>query len=367
MREFATKTRGADESRRPELSLVIPVFNAAATIDWLVEQIHADFEGIDFEVVLVNDGSADSSEEACLTLLRKFANTLRYVHLARNYGEHAAVLAGLRQTRGRFVAILDDDGQNPPHEARRMFEHAFRHDFDVVYGRYEFRKHSAFRRAGSWFNDLVAGFVLDKPRGIHLSSFKVMSRMVVDELVKYVGTFPYLDGMIFRITQNVDELAVSRLPRRAGKSGYNLRKLIALWMNMFVGFSMVPLRAALALGGTLSAIGMLALAVLVARACSDHSSSVSLPMLTASVAVFAAGQFIMLAMLGEYIGKFYLQHNGTPQYVVHYVQCDAETGGSFDDASAFPEQASWPVYCLVGKARDCDRCLPSAAPSYSRR
>src|SRR5262249_13915982 len=144
MREFSTLARAADELQRPELSLVIPVFNAAATINWLVEQLHADFAGIDFEVVLVNDGSVDSSQAACLQLVKKFPETFRYVHLARNYGEHTAVLAGLRQTSGRFVAVLDDDGQNPPYEARRMFEHAWRHDFDVVYGRYEFRKHSAF-------------------------------------------------------------------------------------------------------------------------------------------------------------------------------------------------------------------------------
>ena len=345
MREFASMARAADETRHHELSLIIPVFNAAATIEWLVEQLHADFEGVDFEVVLVNDGSADSSEEACLTLLRKFPDTLRYVHLARNYGEHTAVLAGLRYSSGRFVAILDDDGQNPPHEARRMYEHAWRHDFDVVYGRYEFRKHSAFRRAGSWFNDLVAGFVLDKPRGIHLSSFKVMSRMVVDELVKYDGKFPYLDGMIFRITQNVDEIAVSHLPRRAGRSGYNLRKLIALWMNMFLGFSMVPLRAAIALGGTMSAIGMTALAVILARAWSDPPSGVSLPLLTACIAIFAAGHFLMLAMLGEYMGRSYLQSNGTPQYVVRYVQRAAEADGQLDDMPVFPEPASsWPVY-----------------------
>ena len=343
MREFSSLARA--DIQRPELSLVIPLFNAAATIDWLVQQLHVDFEGVDFEVVLVNDGSADSSEDACLQLVQKFPETVGYVHLARNYGEHTAVLAGLRQTRGRFVAILDDDGQNPPDEARRMFEHAWRHDFDVVYGRYEFRKHSAFRRAGSWFNDLVAGFVLDKPRGIHLSSFKVMSRMVVDELVKYDGKFPYLDGMIFRITQNVDEMAVTHLPRRAGRSGYSLRKLVSLWMNMFLGFSMVPLRAALVLGGTLAAIGMLALAALVARAWSDPPSGVSLPMLTSCISVFAVGQYIMLAILGEYMGRSYLQHNGTPQYVVRYVQTGSDADDSLHAAEAFREQSSsWPVY-----------------------
>jgi undecaprenyl-phosphate 4-deoxy-4-formamido-L-arabinose transferase len=350
MREFSSLARADGDVLRPELSLVIPVFNAAASIDWLIEQLHVDFQGVDFEVVLVNDGSSDSSEESCLRLLRKFPDTVQYIHLARNYGEHTAVLAGLRHTRGRFVAILDDDGQNPPCEARRMYEHAWRHDFDVVYGRYEYRKHSFFRRAGSWFNNLVAGYVLDKPRGIHISSFKVMSRMVVDELVKYDGKFPYLDGMIFRITQNVDEIGVSHLPRRAGRSGYNLRKLVALWMNMFLGFSMVPLRAAIVVGCTLSAIGMLTLAAVIARAWSDPPLGVSLPLLTACIAVFAVGQYIMIGTLGEYMGRSYLQGNGAPQYVVRYVQRAVEAGRPLHDESphdspVVPKHtSSWPVY-----------------------
>jgi undecaprenyl-phosphate 4-deoxy-4-formamido-L-arabinose transferase len=345
MREFDAVARAVVEVQRPELTLVIPVFNAAATIDWLIGQIFADFDGIDFEVILVNDGSKDSSEEVCVRLVEKFPQTVRYVHLARNYGEHTAVLAGLRHASGRFVAVLDDDGQNPPHEARRMFEHAWRHDFDVVYGRYEFRKHSWLRRAGSWFNDLAAAWVLDKPRGIHLSSFKVMSRMVVDALVKYDGKFPYLDGMIFRVTQNVDELSVSHLPRHAGRSGYSFRKLVALWLNMFLGFSMAPLRAALAVGGAMSAIGMLTLAVIVARAWSDPPSGVSLPLLISCVAVFAAGHFLMLAMLCEYVGRSYLQRNGTPQYVVRYIQRGKMPDDPLRDTPFLPEQASsWPVY-----------------------
>ena len=188
------------ETPRAALSLVIPVYNGGATIRWLVDQIHAVFADIDFEVVLVNDGSVDFSEGACTLLVEKYPKTVAYVHLARNFGEHNAVLAGLRHASGRYVAVLDDDGQNPPHEALRMFEHAWQHDLNVVYGRYLERKHAWLRRLGSWFNDKVANFVLNKPRGIYLSSFKVMSRLVVNEVVKYDGPFPYLDGLCLRTT-----------------------------------------------------------------------------------------------------------------------------------------------------------------------
>ena len=193
-----------------------------------------------------------------------------------------------------------------------MFEHAFRNDFDVVYGRYEFRKHSAFRRAGSWFNDLAAGYVLEAARhpSVKLQSHEPDGRR---RAVKYDGKFPYLNGMIFRITQNVDEMGVSHLPA-AGRSGYNLRKLISLWMNMFLGFSTLPLRAVLVVGGAMSAIGD-------AGPCGYSRESLQRPFVRELALAdgvhrrFCRRADIMLAMLGEYTGRSYLECNGTPQYM----------------------------------------------------
>ena len=240
------------------------------------------------------------------------------VHLARNYGEHTAVLAGLRHASGRFVAILDDDGQNPPHEARRMFEHAWRHDFDIVYGRYEFRKHSAFRRAGSWFNDLAAGLVLDKPRGIHLSSFKVMSRMVVDELVKYDGKFPYLDGMIFRITQNVDEMAVSHLPPRRAV-GLQLAEADRAVDEHVPGFLDVPAAGSCARRHTVSD----RLAGPYGYGCESlERSSVGRQLAIADGVHrhFCRRTFPHARDAGRVHGQVLFASNGTPQYVVRCVQ-----------------------------------------------
>src|SRR6476646_12174185 len=166
----------------PELSLVIPVYNGGRTIGPLVEQTAKIFGSTSFEIVLVNDGSDDDSEKVCAELAAKFPQNVIFVHLSRNFGENSAVLAGFTQTRGRYVAVLDDDGQNPPEEVVRMLDELKRRNYDVVYGHYIEKKHSWFRNAGSRFNDRAATLVLEKPKDLYFSSFKVMNRYLVDEI-----------------------------------------------------------------------------------------------------------------------------------------------------------------------------------------
>ncbi len=192
-----------------ELSFVIPVFNAAATIGPVVERIHALYDDLAFEIVLVNDGSTDDSEQACPTLAARYPATVVFLHLARNFGEHNAVLAGLNHARGRYVAILDDDGQNPPEEVRRAAStRSVDSGHDVVYGRYRVKHHAPWRNLGSRFNDHVANVMLRKPRDLYLSSFKIINRFIVDEVTRYKGAFPYIDGLILRTTRNIGQVDV---------------------------------------------------------------------------------------------------------------------------------------------------------------
>src|SRR5262245_33066364 len=160
-----------------ELSLVIPVYNGSRTVGPLVEHIAKVFGSTSFEIVLVNDGSEDDSEQGCAALAEKFSQHVVYVHLSRNFGEHSAVLAGFKQSRGLYIAVLDDDGQNPPEEVVRMLDELKRKRYDVVYGHYIEKKHSWFRNLGSRFNDRIATFMLHKPKDLYLSSFKVMNRL----------------------------------------------------------------------------------------------------------------------------------------------------------------------------------------------
>jgi undecaprenyl-phosphate 4-deoxy-4-formamido-L-arabinose transferase len=303
-----------------ELSLVIPVFNGSETIGEVVDEIHAVCASMRFEVLLVNDGSSDDSEEVCAQIVERHPDTVSLVQLARNFGEHNAVLAGLRYARGQYVAVLDDDGQNRPQDVLTMLVHARQHKLDVVYGRYRERQHPWPRILGSWFHNQIANFVLGKPRDLYLSSFKVMSRFVVDEVVKFAGPFPYLDGLILRTTNRLGQIEVDHEPRRAGRSGYTLLKLVGLWLNMFVGFSIIPLRLALVTGTAAAGLSLLMLGgIVVDKLWINPQVTVGVPSILASVVFFAGTQLVILGMLGEYLGRVFLHQNGMPQSVVRYL------------------------------------------------
>ena len=233
---------------RIELSLVIPVYNGSETIVSVVECARAALSSLRHEIVLVNDGSSDASEEVCCDLAARYPDTVTFVQLSRNFGEHAAVLAGLRRARGQYVATLDDDGQNPPDQILLLLDYARKHELDVVYGRYREKRHNLVRNLGSWFTNAVATIVLRKPRDLYLSSFKVMNRFLVQVVAGYDGPYPYLDGLILQATQRFGQVEVEHRQREAGRSGYNTRRLLRLWSNMFLCFSIAPLRLA-TLGG----------------------------------------------------------------------------------------------------------------------
>jgi len=303
-----------------ELSFVIPVYNGAATIGPLVRRIHDLYRELALEVVLVDDGSTDDSERACGELAEAFPGSVTFIRLARNFGEHNAVMAGLNHARGTHVAVLDDDGQNPPEEVRKMYDAALTGGHDVVYGRYRVKHHSLLRNLGSRFNDQIANWMLGKPRELYLSSFKVMNRFIVDEIVKYSGSFPYIDGLILRVTRNVAQVDVDH---RAGpgRSNYTLGKLFLLWLNMFLNFSIVPLRAAALLGIFMSVTsGLLLVATIIDKLYINPGVTVGLPTVLVIVLLLAGVQLVILGTIGEYLGRLFLDHSKKPQYVVRYVR-----------------------------------------------
>jgi len=314
-------TSGLLADAPPELSFVIPVYNGSATIGTVVDRIRRAFAAVDFEIVLINDGSRDDSERTCRQLTERFPGMVRYVHLARNFGEHSAVLAGLRYAQGRTIAVLDDDGQNPPEEVWKLWRHQLDRQFDAVYGRYREKRHHWFRNLGSWLNDRLATLMLKKPADLYLSSFKVLNRFLVDEVIRYRGPFPYIDGLIFRTTRNIGQIEVEHEERIAGRSGYTLRKLVRLWLNMFLGFSIAPLRLSVVLGLVTSFFSVLLLfGILVDKLWVNPNVPVGIPTVLTCIALFAGVQLVVLGMVGEYVGRIFLEQNGMPQYVVRYVQ-----------------------------------------------
>jgi undecaprenyl-phosphate 4-deoxy-4-formamido-L-arabinose transferase len=301
------------------ISIVIPVYNGAATIGALVNRLIDVLDAYSLQIVLVNDGSADRSDEVCRALQANFPEQVVYIRLAKNFGEHNAVMAGLHRAAGDHVIIMDDDFQNPPEEVVRLIDYACTYNYDVVYTRYPQRRHHWLRVLGSQFNDRVANWLCDKPRGLYLSSFKCLNSFTVKEIIKYRGPFPYIDGLILRSTRSIGTIEVRHDARREGRSNYTLRKLISLWLNMSVNFSVLPLRVSTLMGLTFSGAGfVLGVAVAIERLL-----SASLPIGWASVIVailvLSGIQLAMLGVVGEYLGRLFLMCNHTPQFVVREV------------------------------------------------
>ncbi|TWS99907.1 glycosyltransferase family 2 protein [Reyranella sp. CPCC 100927] len=306
--------------KRPfALSIVVPVYNGAASVGELVAALRALEVPGGLEVVLVNDGSPDNSFEVCRALAAQPGAPVTLVDLSRNYGEHNAVMAGLAHARGDYAITMDDDLQNPPEEVRRLFEYTRDNDYDVVYTYYATKQHAAWRNIGSRFTNWCADRLIDKPRGLYLSSFRCVSAFLRERLVSYDGPYPYVDGLIFQITENVGRLQVMHLPRAEGRSNYTLRRLVRLWLSMFLNFSVLPLRVASVTGMVLSGCGLLGFLAVLIEALINRGLPTGWASLMSTVALLAGVQLMILGVVGEYLGRMFLTANRKPQYMVRRI------------------------------------------------
>ena len=314
-----------DESS-PHLSIVIPLFNAALTLPALYQELAAlEIRG-GFELILVNDGSRDETEEIALRLTQESRIPITFLSLSRNFGEHNAVLAGLRASTGRYVVTMDDDLQNPPSEALKLLAAAESEKHDVVYAIYERKEHAWWRNLGSKLTNLIADYVVEKPRKLYLSSFRCMTRLVADEVAKSRNPYPYIDGLIFQITQNAGAVRVRHVEREQGRSGYTLRKLIRLWMSMLVNFSVLPLRLMTVAGMITSALGFLAVIEVVFEHLLKRNPT-GWSSLMAAILLLSGTQLLLLGIMGEYVGRIYLGISDKPQSVVRATSRSTERAG----------------------------------------
>jgi undecaprenyl-phosphate 4-deoxy-4-formamido-L-arabinose transferase len=301
------------------LSVVIPVYNGAKSIGELVQALEGlDIEG-GHEIVLVNDGSPDDSLAVCKRLVAEATTVpITLVSLARNFGEHNAIMTGLRHTRGAWVITMDDDLQNPPTEVKRLLEHARATGKDVVYTRYAVKHHAHWRNLGSRFANWVADVLMEKPKGLYLSSFRCMSAFLVEQVTRYEGPFPYVDGLVMQATQSIDTIEVEHLPRMAGRSNYTLKRLVRLWINIFVNFSVLPLHLSTLAGFALSLIGLAGVVTVVIEALFFDPPQ-GWASLMAATLLLSGVQLLILGILGEYMGRLFLTANRKPQTVVREV------------------------------------------------
>lgn len=337
------------------LSIVIPVYRGARSIGTLVDALAQIRIDGGHEVILVNDGSPDDSGAVCRALAARTDLPVTFVDLSRNFGEHNAVMAGLRHARGDFAITMDDDLQNPISEVVKLFEHARSGSWDVVYTYYETKQHAAWRNLGSRFANRVADWVLDKPRGLYLSSFRCMSAFAVEQVIRYDGPFPYVDGLLMQATQRIDRIPVAHLPRAHGQSNYTMRRLIRLWLNLFVNFSAMPLRIATVTGMLFTVLGVLGAAAVIAEALL-HDTPPGWASLMAATLLLSGVQLVLLGILGEYLGRLFLTANRKPQAIVREVV-----------RPAAPLPAAAPATAAATAASPLDMTPLDATPSRAGR
>jgi len=316
--------RAVPNRRDLTLSVVVPVYRGADTIGELINAVAGLHVPGGHEIVLVNDGSPDNSLEVCRDLLQTCPVPLTIVSLARNFGEHNAVMAGLRQTRGAWVITMDDDLQNPPDELLRILEFAQGSRKQVVYTCYGVKEHATWRNLGSRFTNWVADRLLDKPKGLYLSSFRCMSAFVVENIIRYAGPFPYVDGLILQVTQSIGRIEVKHLPRAEGRSNYTFPRLVRLWLNMFVNFSVMPLHISTATGVGLSVCGGIGSIFVTAETLLTRTPP-GWGSLMAAVLLLSGVQLVILGLVGEYVGRVFLTANGKPQSIIETVERNGET------------------------------------------
>ena len=303
----------------PYLSIVIPVYRGARTVGPLVERLLGLLGSRrPLEIVLVDDASPDESEKVCLELVAAHPHVVVYAALARNFGEHNAVMAGLRLARGAFVVTMDDDLQNPPEEVERLVAEAER-GHDVVYAQFATKQHHWARNLGSRFNDAVATRLLRKPRGLYLSTFRCLSRLVVDEVIRYEGPYPYVDGLVLRATSRIGTIRVRHDPRPQGSSGYTLAKLFELWLTMSTSFSILPLRVVVAIGLAMSLVGVAVGVEVVFEKLYWPTHAVGWASQMTAVILFSGIQLVVVGTIGEYLGRLLMTANRAPQTVVRRV------------------------------------------------
>lgn len=299
------------------VSFVIPCYRSEQTIGKVVEEINRTMTAMEqyrHEIILVNDASPDATFQVIRELCEQQKNVCG-VNLARNFGQHAALMAGFGYAKGDIVVCLDDDGQTPADEVGKLLAE-IEAGADVVYARYTHKQHSVFRNLGSKINEMMTRVMLGKPKELYISSYFAVKRFVAEEILRYENPFPYVIGLVLRATKNITNVDVVHRERMSGASGYTLGKLFGLWFNGFTAFSIKPLRIATVIGVISACCGFLYGIYTVIKKIINPTVPVGFSAMMAAMVFLGGVILLMLGIIGEYLGRIYISLNNSPQYVI---------------------------------------------------
>lgn len=317
------------------ISYVIPCYKSEQTLGGVVEEIRTAMSKLTeyaYEIILVNDGSPDGTFSVIKKLCEEDSK-IKGINFARNFGQHAALMAGFRHANGEIIVCLDDDGQTPADEVGKLLA-GIENGADVVYAKYAHKQHSWFRNFGSHINELMTRVMLGKPKELYLSSYFAARRFVIEDVVRYENAYPYVIGLVLRTTKNIVNVEVTHREREIGTSGYTLGKLLNLWINGFTAFSVKPLRMATMVGACIAIFGFLYTIYTVIKKFVNPAVPLGFSTLISAIMIIGGMLMLMLGMVGEYIGRIYVCMNRSPQYVIREIINEEQPGPKAVETSA---------------------------------
>lgn len=300
-----------------ELSIVIPVYNGAETLPALWEELRRvlDSLGVEYEVVPVDDGSRDESWAVLRELQERFPRSIHPIQLMKNYGQHNALLCGIRAARGRRIVTIDDDLQNPPSEIPALLAR-LEDGFDVVYGTSAQGQHGLWRNIASRITKIALQSAMGADIARQVSAFRAFRTTVRKSFQAYQGPFVSIDVLLTWGTTRFASVPVRLDPRPAGTSGYTFRKLIAHAINMMTGFSVLPLQLASVAGFSVMLFGIGVLLYVLGRYLVQGDSVAGFPFLASIIAIFSGVQLFSLGVIGEYLARMHFRLMDRPAYTI---------------------------------------------------
>jgi glycosyltransferase involved in cell wall biosynthesis len=312
----ALARRAGRERAMRAISVVVPVYNSEATLAVLVSRLEPVLsKAVDrFELILVNDGSRDGSWAVIEQLCRQY-HWIHAFNLMRNYGQHNALLCGIRAAQYPLVVTMDDDCQHPPEVLPDLLT-ALTDDFDVMYGVPQHEQHGVMRDVASQITKLALQSAMGAETSRHVSAFRMFRTQLRDAFASYRSPFVSIDVMLTWATRRFGHIKVPHAPRLAGVSNYTVKKLIIHAINMATGFSVLPLQLASLIGFGFTVLGICSLLFVVIRFLVHGGSVPGFPFLAALISIFSGAQLFALGVIGEYLARMHFRVMDKPAYVI---------------------------------------------------
>jgi undecaprenyl-phosphate 4-deoxy-4-formamido-L-arabinose transferase len=298
------------------ISVVVPVYNGRQTLEMLVSRLEAVLSALadNFEIILVNDDSKDDSWQVIEKLVER-KKTVGALSLMRNYGQHNALLAGIRIAHYEVIVTIDDDLQHPPEEIPKLLER-LNEGYDVVYGTAETEQHGLWRNLASQITKMALSSVINVKIARKVSAFRAFRTSLRDSFADYRGAHPSIDVLLSWGTNRFGSVSVRHQSREKGRSNYTFAKLVTHALNMITGFSTLPLRIASILGFSFTLFGFFVLAFVVIRYLVSGSPVAGFPFLASTIAIFSGVQLFAIGIIGEYLARMYIRMMDRPGYVI---------------------------------------------------